>query len=717
MVLQLESLLTVVSVLQIMLELATVPATIALTGRGCEARCGDIEIQYPFGIRANCSMDKWFVIDCIKTVNSSRAFISSINLELINIDYAHSHLLVKGPIFSYNCTPPDTGSQVVNLRRTSFTFSGYNKFIVVGCNKHVLLSSSEPNTAGCQTICKENPQRHGCLGDGCCQASIPYFQQLFEPSFQDVDDDQCSVAFIVEKKEFKANVTDPYKMREMEYVPVLLDWKINAMALESLAIDEKSAYYDPIVNYDKFDFPYLNSTELMCREGFTGNPYLPIGCQDVNECEDPIVLSRCHGLCKNTYGSYKCVPALSWIIILGISMAFGALVLLIITWSTYKFVKKRNQIKRERKFFKQNGGLLLRQQLSSSRGNVDRTRIFSCKELDKATDHFNVNRILGQGGQGTVYKGMLVDGRTVAIKKSMKIDEAKVEEFINECVILSQINHRNVVKLLGCCLETEVPLLVYEFIPNGTLYQYLHHQNEEFQLTWDMRLRIAIEVSGAISYLHSEVCMPIYHRDIKSTNILLDEKYRAKVSDFGASRSIHIDKSHLTTHVKGTFGYVDPEYFQSSLLTEKSDVYSFGVVLVELLTGQKPISSERVEEGLGLATFFIISMEDDKLFDIIDPRIVNQCDREEVIAVAKIAKRCLNLNGKLRPTMKEVLIELEGVRLSQKDMSIPQNTTDEFEPNSSDASSTSTISISDSSQVSITFSTLKQVNVELNVLD
>ncbi|KAF2323064.1 hypothetical protein GH714_033089 [Hevea brasiliensis] len=226
---------------------ATVPATIALTGRGCEARCGDIEIQYPFGIRANCSMDKWFVIDCIKTVNSSRAFISSINLELINIDYAHSHLLVKGPIFSYNCTPPDTGSQVVNLRRTSFTFSGYNKFIVVGCNKHVLLSSSEPNTAGCQTICKENPQRHGCLGDGCCQASIPYFQQLFEPSFQDVDDDQCSVAFIVEKKKFKANVTDPYKMREMEYVPVLLDWKINAMALESLAIDEKSAYYDPLL--------------------------------------------------------------------------------------------------------------------------------------------------------------------------------------------------------------------------------------------------------------------------------------------------------------------------------------------------------------------------------------------------------------------------------------------------------------------------------------
>ncbi|XP_021667528.2 wall-associated receptor kinase-like 22 [Hevea brasiliensis] len=684
-----------------MLELAiSAAATTTLAGRGCEARCGDIDIQYPFGIRADCSMDKWFVIDCIKSANSSRAFISSINLELINIDYARSSLLVKGPVFSYNCTRPNTGRDV-NLRRTSFTFSGSNKFTVVGCNNRASLSSSDPDGEGCQPTCEENVKPQGCFGNRCCQTSIPYFQQLLAPSFQDADDDQCRLAFIVEKKWFKANVKEPYKVQELEYVPVLLDWKINAAALGSLVIDEESTYHGPMVCYDKFDFPYHNNTILMCRKGFTGNPYLPVGCEDVNECEDSMVRSLCNGLCKNTHGSYKCVARGYWTIILGISVGFGALILLISTWWLYKLIKKRKQIKRKRKFFKQNGGLLLRQQLSSSQGNVDRSKIFSCKELDKATDHFNVNRILGQGGQGTVYKGMLVDGRIVAIKKSMKVDKAKVEEFINECVILSQINHRNVVKLLGCCLETEVPLLVYEFIPNGTLYQYLHHQNEEFQLTWDMRLRIAIQVSGAISYLHSEVRMPIYHRDIKSTNILLDEKYTAKVSDFGASRSIQIDKSHLTTHVKGTFGYVDPEYFQSSLLTEKSDVYSFGVVLVELLTGQKPISSKRVEEGIGLAARFILSMEDDKLFDILDPRIVDNCDMEEVVVVANLAKRCLNLNGKLRPTMKEVLIELEGIQLSQKDTSIRQSTTNEIDLNTSDASSTSTISSFGSPQVSI----------------
>jgi serine/threonine protein kinase len=347
------------------------------------------------------------------------------------------------------------------------------------------------------------------------------------------------------------------------------------------------------------------------------------------------------------------------------------LVLLFGLWRLYKLIKNRQNKELKKKFFKRNGGLLLQQELSTSDGSVQKTKIYSSKELEVATDGFNVNRILGEGGQGTVYKGMLTDGRIIAVKKSKVVDEENLEEFINEVVILSQINHRNVVKLLGCCLETEVPILVYEFISNGNLYKYIHVQNDDFLLSWEMRLRIAIEVAGALAYLHSAASIPIYHRDIKSTNILLDEKYRATISDFGSSRSIVIDQTHLTTHVQGTFGYLDPEYFQSSQFTEKSDVYSFGVVLVELLSGQKPIFSASPKESRSLATHFIMLMEDNRLFDILDARVKEHCHNEEVVAVGNLARKCLNLNGKNRPTMKEVTTELE--RVIQKGSNVQQD--------------------------------------------
>ncbi|KAJ9705574.1 hypothetical protein PVL29_003574 [Vitis rotundifolia] len=268
---------------------------------------------------------------------------------------------------------------------------------------------------------------------------------------------------------------------------------------------------------------------------------------------------------------------------------------------------------------------------------------------------------------------MLMDGRIVAVKKLKIVGDGKLEQFINEVVILSQINHRNVVKLLGCCLETEVPLFVYEYIPNGTLFEHIHDQNEEFPITWEMRLQIATEVAGALSYLHSAASIPIYHRDIKSTNILLDDKYRAKVADFGTSKSVAIDQTHLTTQVQGTFGYLDPEYFQSSQFTEKSDVYSFEIVLIELLTGKKPILSIGSGEGKSLASYFILSMKEDRLSDLLDARVVKEGRKEEINAIAFLAKRCINLNGKKRPTMMEVAMELERIRKCQGDFSAQEN--------------------------------------------
>ncbi|KAL6206509.1 hypothetical protein ACLB2K_023757 [Fragaria x ananassa] len=350
------------------------------------------------------------------------------------------------------------------------------------------------------------------------------------------------------------------------------------------------------------------------------------------------------------------------------SLHLGLILLVISAWWLDTVVQKRKNKRRKEKCFERNGGLVLEQQLSSGdQANVEKIKLFNSRELEKATDNFSIDRVLGQGGQGTVYKGMLMDGQIVAVKKSKIVNGGEVGQFINEIVILSQVNHRNVVKLLGCCLETEIPLLVYEFLPNGTLSQYIHDQDDEFRLTWGTRLRVSTEVAGALSYLHSAASIPIYHRDIKCTNILLDGKYRAKIADFGTSRSISIDQTHLTTLVHGTFGYLDPEYFQSSQFTEKSDVYSFGVVLAELLTGQKPVSMMRSKESRSLATHFLLSMEQNRLFDILDAQVMKDGRKEEIIAVANLAQRCLNLNGRKRPTMKEVAAELEGVRLAGKD--------------------------------------------------
>ncbi|KAF8043551.1 hypothetical protein BT93_A1769 [Corymbia citriodora subsp. variegata] len=356
----------------------------------------------------------------------------------------------------------------------------------------------------------------------------------------------------------------------------------------------------------------------------------------------------------------------------GLASASGAVLFPVLLWWFYKFIKRRNEIKLKKKFFRRNGGLLL-QQLSHDKGNhMENSKLFTSKELEKATDYFNVNRILGQGGQGTVYKGMLIDGRTIAVKRSRIVDEGHVEQFVNEIMILSQINHRNIVKLLGCCLETEVLLLVYEFIQNGTLYQHLHNPTEEFLASWEMRLRIAIEVAEALSYLHFTAAILIYHRDVKSSNILLDDKYRAKVADFGTSRSVAINQTHLTTVVKGTIGYLDPKYFQTSQFTDKSDMYGFGVVLVELLTGQKPISATRVEDDRGLAAYFVTSMDENRLLDIVEAGVVNQAQEEEIMGVANLAKRCLNSSGRNRPTMKEVAMELERIRAQHVDPSTPE---------------------------------------------
>ncbi|KAL7246098.1 hypothetical protein ACSBR2_001266 [Camellia fascicularis] len=214
---------------------------------------------------------------------------------------------------------------------------------------------------------------------------------------------------------------------------------------------------------------------------------------------------------------------------------------------------------------------------------------------------------------------------------------------------------------LRLLLGNSSPLLVSEFITNGTLFEHINNQSKASNISLENRLQIAAETAGVLSYLHSAASIPIIHRDVKSTNILLDDNYIAKVSDFGASRFVPLDQNQLATVVQGTLGYLDPEYMLTSQFTEKSDVYSFGVVLVELITRKKALSFDRPEEDRYLAMYFISCMNNDCLNQIIDEHMVIEGNTEELKEVANLAKTCLRVKGQKRPSMKEVVMELQGL--------------------------------------------------------
>ncbi|GAY61782.1 hypothetical protein CUMW_212670 [Citrus unshiu] len=342
---------------------------------------------------------------------------------------------------------------------------------------------------------------------------------------------------------------------------------------------------------------------------------------------------------------------------LGVGISFVVAVMSI-SWLHFLW-KRRKHMKLKEKFFEQNGGSILQQELSKLQGrSSEKAKIFTEEEIKTVTN--NYANVIGHGGSGLVYKGFLPNKTPVAVKKSKIVDQTKIDEFINELVVVSQINRRNVVRLLGCCLETQVPLLVYEFVGNGNLFEQIHKNGN---LSWERRLRIAAETAGVLSYLHSETNVPIIHRDVKSANILLDENYTPKVSDFGASKLVPIDAIQNYTVVQGTLGYVDPEYLQTCKLTDKSDVYSFGVVLAELLTGKMALLSDKPEEERSLAMNFLSSLKQNRLLEILDNRIVNDGNKQQLKEVAKLAARCISVRGEERPTMKEVAFELQG-RLS-----------------------------------------------------
>ncbi|THG16891.1 hypothetical protein TEA_025614 [Camellia sinensis var. sinensis] len=305
---------------------------------------------------------------------------------------------------------------------------------------------------------------------------------------------------------------------------------------------------------------------------------------------------------------------------------------------------------------------LSRRRSSSSRLSIkiDGVKNFTFKEMTLATEDFNSSTQVGQGGYGKVYRGILSDNTIVAIKRAKEGSLQGQKEFLTEIQMLSRLHHRNLVSLVGYCDEEGEQLLVYEFMPNGTLQDWLSAKSKE-TLNFGVRLQIALGSAKGILYLHTEADPPIFHRDIKASNILLDTKLTAKVADFGLSRLAPVmdDEgtvpNHVSTIVKGTPGYLDPEYFLTRKLTDKSDVYSLGVVFLEILTGMKPIT-----HGKNIVREVNLAHQSGTMFSIIDSRM-GSYPAECVERLIALALGCCQDKPEQRPSMLDVVRELENI--------------------------------------------------------
>ncbi|KAG2557071.1 hypothetical protein PVAP13_8NG183301, partial [Panicum virgatum] len=638
------------------------------TPLSCQRRCGDVDIPCPFGIGRGCYLytgesDVTFGLTCELAADGTHEPFSG-EAEVIDISLRRGQARVFS-YFVYSCT---TVSFEYGPWRNDFIDSQFrlsdeaNRFTVLGCNSLAYVNSVNAGPVymtGCMATCPRGGrlENGSCSGMGCCHAAIPRGMNTYQLSFDDRFSNNSSDTFGGMGVSTSCSYAALVEAAAFDFRPAgRWFWTVVGKETCREARRNATAYLCASGNSECVDSRNGPGYLCNCSAGHEGNPYVPDGCQDVNECDDSRFQYPCSvpGTCINTAGGFlcscpdkttgnayngTCVAKNSQ---LGVKLAVGisiGMVALVVSMScAYIIHQKRSLAAVKQRYFKQHGGLLLFEEMKLKQGLS--FTLFTKEELEEATDKFDERNVLGKGGNGTVYKGALRDGRLVAIKKCKIINERQEKEFGKEMLILSQVNHRNVVRLYGCCLEVEVPMLVYQFIPNGTLYQLIHvGQPHGSRISFTTRLKIAHETAEALAYLHSWASSPIIHGDVKSPNILVDEDYTAKVADFGASTLAPTNEAQFVTFVQGTYGYLDPEYMQTSKLTSKSDVYSLALV--------KAMNLQALEEEKNLSSHFLLAMSENRLAEILDQQIIGEQSVELI---------------EHRPSMREVAEELDRVR-------------------------------------------------------
>ncbi|KAK7359917.1 hypothetical protein VNO77_01885 [Canavalia gladiata] len=582
----------------------------------CERSCGKHSLQYPFGFSAGCEVK----LKCSNSDNKVK--IGELEVQNVTSD----SILISLPA---KCNR--NVSFIDPLFGNNFAPTWNNSFLVQGCG------SNSNHSGGCVIPISSFIGRYNQL-EGC-------------------DSKSDNIGCFTESQ--RRNLSDDFLTHQ--------DWKgIGCRFLFSAIARDKSDENGVSLQFQVVDLGWwlqgpcncsLNATcatlhlaggkqgfRCRCDEGFVGDGFVNgNGCRKASQGSDSSLKSD--GWRKTTKIS----------VLVG-GIVIGAILVAAVCIICY-FAKRRSSLLRKQ--------VTVKRLLQEAAGNSS-VLLYPYKEIERATNFFSDKHRLGTGAFGTVYAGHLHNDEWVAIKKIKYRDTNSVDQVMNEIKLLSSVSHQNLVRLLGCCIEGGEQILVYEFMPNGTLSQHLQRERGGV-LPWTTRLKIATETANAIAYLHSAIDPPIYHRDIKSSNILLDYSFQSKVADFGLSRLGMTETSHISTAPQGTPGYVDPQYHQNFHLSDKSDVYSFGVVLIEILTAMKAVDFGRPQSEINLAALAVDRIRSGCVDDIIDPFLEPHRDAWTLYSVHKVAElafRCLAFHSDMRPTMTEVAEELEHIRRS-----------------------------------------------------